>query len=225
MQAETCVQEGLSLCRELRSKDRMALALALLAEIRRRQGDLTQAKTLYQEGVLLAREVGSYYYSLGRNLLGLARVAADEGQPEQAARLFAAAESWFNPCTELNPADHADYEQAVERVRAQLGEQAFAAAWAEGRTMTPEQALAAQGHVPLPSSAESSSSPPSPAGLTAREVEVLRLVAQGLTNEQVAQRLIISPRTVNTHLKSIYGKIQVTSRSAATRYAIEHQLL
>ena len=64
-----------------------------------------------------------------------------------------------------------------------------------------------------------------PAGLTTREVEVLRLVTQGLTNEQVAEQLVISPRTVNTHLTSIYGKIGVTSRSAATRYALEHLLV
>jgi len=54
---------------------------------------------------------------------------------------------------------------------------------------------------------------------------VLRLLAQGLTDAQIAERLIISPRTVNTHLTSIYGKIQVSSRSAATRYAIDHQLV
>ena len=64
-----------------------------------------------------------------------------------------------------------------------------------------------------------------PAGLTAREVEILRLVAQGLTDAQVAEQLVISPRTVNWHLTSIYSKIQVSSRAAATRYAIEQQLL
>ncbi len=63
-----------------------------------------------------------------------------------------------------------------------------------------------------------------PAGLTGREVEVLQLVAQGLTDAQVADRLIISRRTVSTHLSAIYGKIQVSSRSAATRFAIEHGL-
>ena len=56
-------------------------------------------------------------------------------------------------------------------------------------------------------------------------MEVLRLVAQGLTNEQVAEELVISPRTVNTHLTAIYGKIGVPSRSAATRYAIEQHLV
>jgi DNA-binding NarL/FixJ family response regulator len=61
--------------------------------------------------------------------------------------------------------------------------------------------------------------------LSGREVEVLRLVAEGLTNEQVAERLVISPRTVDTHLTSIYSKIAVSSRVAATRYATEHHLV
>jgi LuxR family maltose regulon positive regulatory protein len=61
-------------------------------------------------------------------------------------------------------------------------------------------------------------------GLTAREVEVLRLLAAGLTDAQIAEQLVISPRTVNVHLTSIYRKIAVSSRAAATRYAIEHHL-
>ncbi len=65
----------------------------------------------------------------------------------------------------------------------------------------------------------------SSAGLTAREVEVLRLVAQGLSDAQVAEQLVISPRTVNWHLTSIYSKLGVSSRAAATRYAIEHRLI
>jgi DNA-binding NarL/FixJ family response regulator len=68
-------------------------------------------------------------------------------------------------------------------------------------------------------------SPASLAGLTAREVDVLCLIAQGLTDMQVAEKLVISPRTVNAHLTSIYSKLQVSTRSAATRYAIEHKLV
>ena len=63
-----------------------------------------------------------------------------------------------------------------------------------------------------------------PAELTQREVEVLHLLATGLTNFQIAEQLVISPRTVQTHLSSIYHKLDVTSRSAATRYAMEHRL-
>jgi DNA-binding NarL/FixJ family response regulator len=61
-------------------------------------------------------------------------------------------------------------------------------------------------------------------GLTEREVEVLRAVAQGLTDIQVAEQLVISHRIVHSHLNSIYSKLGITSRSAATRYAIEHDL-
>ena len=63
-----------------------------------------------------------------------------------------------------------------------------------------------------------------PGGLTAREVDVLRLVAQGLTDKEVAEALILSTRTVSTHLTSIYGKLQLSSRSAATRFVMEHGL-
>jgi DNA-binding NarL/FixJ family response regulator len=95
------------------------------------------------------------------------------------------------------------------------------------------QAFAAQSQAIITtptSAAPSSPSPVKPAatypdGLTAREVEVLRLVAQGLTDAHIAKQLVISPRTVSTHLTSIYSKIQVSSRAAATRYTMEHQLV
>ena len=57
--------------------------------------------------------------------------------------------------------------------------------------------------------------------LTSREVDVLKLVAGGLTNREVAEQLGTSSRTVEAHLRSIYGKIEVPSRAAATRYAVE----
>ena len=59
-----------------------------------------------------------------------------------------------------------------------------------------------------------------PAGLTLREVEVLGLVATGLTDAQVAERLVVSVRTVHSHVRSIYRKLGVSSRSAATGYAL-----
>ena len=71
----------------------------------------------------------------------------------------------------------------------------------------------------------SSSLPEHPAGLTSREVEVLVLVATGMTNAQVAQRLFLSPRTVQRHLNSVFHKLGVGSRTAATRFALEHNLV
>ena len=64
-----------------------------------------------------------------------------------------------------------------------------------------------------------------PDGLTPRELEVVGLVAEGLTDAQVAERLFVSLRTVNAHLRSIYRKLDVRSRSAATRYAVEQGLV
>jgi DNA-binding CsgD family transcriptional regulator len=68
------------------------------------------------------------------------------------------------------------------------------------------------------------SKPRYPAGLTPREVEVLRLVAEGLTDAEVAERLFLSPRTIGQHLRSIYNKLGVSSRTAATRFAVERGL-
>jgi DNA-binding NarL/FixJ family response regulator len=133
----------------------------------------------------------------------------------------------------LPPVDRPIYEQAVAAVRVQLGEKAFAEAMDEGCSMTAEQALAAQGSTRAPVStpaglSSTSSATPLPAypdDLTPREVEVLRRLSQGWTDAQIAEQLVISPRTVNNHLTSIYRKIQVSSRAAATRYALEHHLV
>ena len=102
--------------------------------------------------------------------------------------------------------------------------------------MTPEQALATLGQATFPGPPSAPSSPSavstpapqastSPDVLTAREMDVLRLLAQGLTSAQIAEQLIIGVVTVNFHVRSIYSKLGVTSRSAATRYALEHHLV
>ena len=124
------------------------------------------------------------------------------------------------------------YQQDEGEATAEVGsvawfgwlEQAFRTAWSEGQLLTPEQALAAHGQemLPTPMPARPKAAP---AGLTAREVEVLRLLAQGLTDAQIAEHLVISPRTVNRHITSLYSKLGVSSRAAATRFAHERHLL
>jgi len=81
-----------------------------------------------------------------------------------------------------------------------------------------ERVLAAAGH-------RRAARPPLPAGLTAREEEVLRLLALGLTTRAVAERLVISPKTADHHVQHIYTKIGVSTRGAATLFAIEHGIL
>ncbi len=234
VQAAALTQEGLTLARELGHKPSLAYHLNTLAQIVYAQGDARQAAALYQEGLSVSQELG-YVVLVGYHLIGLAQVAEAQGQSTQAARLFGAADAQMDVNKHLTPIERVAYERDVASVRARLGEETFAAAWTQGRSMTPEQALAAPEPpltpAPMPArsqpapSVEPSTAPKYPDGLTAREVEVLRLVAQGLTDAVVAEQLVISPRTVNFHLTSIYSKLQVSSRSAATRYAIEHHLV
>jgi DNA-binding NarL/FixJ family response regulator len=64
-----------------------------------------------------------------------------------------------------------------------------------------------------------------PAGLTPREVEVLRLLAQGLSNKEIAERLVISPKTAGNHIEHIYAKIDASSRATASLFAMQNGLL
>jgi ATP/maltotriose-dependent transcriptional regulator MalT len=232
--ARSLTEEALSLFREMGARQGTALSLSLLARVETRQGNHAAAHALYEESVALAARGVDDKGLIASCLEGLADLVAMQGQLAQAARFWGAAEALRNAIgTPIPLVERANYERTVASARAHVGEKAFAAAWAEGRTMTPEQAFTAQGRMTAstPISAERPSALPMkslttrPDGLTAREVEVLRLVASGLSNAQVSERLVISPRTVDTHLTSIYSKIGVSSRSAATRYALEHHLV
>ena len=232
--ARSLAEEGLVLFREIGQQDAASRSLFFLGKVAALQGDYTAARAFYKESLALLGKGDTDKVLIASSLKKLADVVAAQDEPAWAARLLGAAEALRESVgTPVWPVERAAYERSVATARIQLGEKAFAAAWAQGCTMTPEQALAAQEPVPLPTPTRAEP-PPVPAAkpsvtypdsLTAREVEVLRLLAQGLTNVQIADHLVISHRTVNSHLTSIYGKIQLSSRSAATRYAIEHHLI
>jgi DNA-binding NarL/FixJ family response regulator len=103
---------------------------------------------------------------------------------------------------------------ALAAARHALGGEAFAAAVAEGAGWSTGRTIAEGLREARLGDGE----------LTAREAEVLRLVAKGLTDAEVAAELVLSVRTVHAHLRSIYRKLDVGSRSAATRYAVERGL-
>ena len=161
-------------------------------------------------------------------LLVAAALAGVRRDPVRAANLWGAAEALREAIgLSMGHQDRVDYdyEGRVAAARAQLDEAAWQAAWNEGRTMSPEQAIDYALEDQTPRQEEASAPPEAyPANLSAREVEVLKLVAQGITNAEVAKELFISPNTVNRHLNSIYHKLGVTSRAAATRFAAEHNL-
>jgi DNA-binding NarL/FixJ family response regulator len=128
-----------------------------------------------------------------------------------------------------------DFQRQIETLRTRLGEKAFAANWAMGEAMTRERAieyaLAPDTTAPVSTPVQPTPAMPSPstspnaAGLTTREVDVLRLLALGYSYAQIAEQLVVSRRTINSHLTSIYSKLGVTSRAAATRYATDHHLV
>jgi DNA-binding CsgD family transcriptional regulator len=228
--ARAYLEESLSVCQELGDKRLTAMTLNILGLVARWQGDLAQAAALHRESFVLSRELGEKL-CLAQSLEGLAAVDGIQQSPERAARLLGAAEAMREVSNApLPPSDRPDYDRIVRTTRAQLDEAVFALAWTQGRSMTPEQALASPVQETRPQAAAASQpltppvkSPPTyPDGLTKREVEVLRLVAQGLTDAQVADALVISRRTVTSYLTTIYSKIGVSSRVAATRYAMEH---
>jgi DNA-binding CsgD family transcriptional regulator len=103
-----------------------------------------------------------------------------------------------------------------------LGDEAFADEFAAGHQLRLDDLWA----IPHPQgSTPTSAASASIAALTAREIEVLRLLAQELSNPQIAERLFVSRRTVDAHLRSIYDKLGVKSRDAAIRVAREQGLI
>jgi DNA-binding CsgD family transcriptional regulator len=196
------------------------MALLNLGYVSLRKDKIVQAADHFAVSLGIERELGRKPL-IAYDLAGLAGVAGAIGQPEQAARLLGTTATLFTAIGAVMETSYRiDYDRTLAAVRAQLDSAAFDAAWIKGQAMTMEQAISEALDV-----ARVAQLPPEPlAHLTEREVEVLRLVAQGLTNRAIAERLVISSRTVNAHLNAIYGKLGVSNRSAATRYAVEHDV-
>ena len=222
--ARSLAEKSVVLYKEIGHRHGTANSLGVLGKVFAIEGDYAAAQTLYEQSLAISCELSEQWVA-AVFLLELGNVVAAQQKLAWAAQLWGAAEALRDAFGVPIPlAQRADYERSLSAVRVHLGERAFAAAWAQGRSMTPEQALAAKGQKPTPMPTRTASPPTYPDGLTAREVEVLRLLAGGLTDLQIAEKLVLSPRTVHAHISSIYNKLGVTSRSTATRYAIEHHL-
>jgi predicted ATPase/DNA-binding CsgD family transcriptional regulator len=231
--ADALFNESIQLHRAMGDRQGESRSLLHWAHLGVDQQDYAAARSRYEESLTLSQALG-HKGLIAAGLKGLAVVATAQGLPIASVRLWGAAETVDqDSAVSLPLVLRSSVGQAQARARGYLGEQAFIQAWAEGRRMSPEQALAAlstaKANPPVetkqPQVLPAKQTPASPGGLTAREVEVLRLVAKGLTDAQVAEQLIISPRTVNWHLTSIYNKLGINSRVAAARFAVEHQLV
>jgi non-specific serine/threonine protein kinase len=223
--AKRLAERGLALSREVGERQTITAALYTLATLAQAEHDHERARELFEEGLKLSAELGNEA-DVAHCLEGLASIAGAEGTIVRAARLWGAEEALlerFEAAVYTYVPNRSILRSRVAAARSQLDEEAFEAAWAEGRTMNPKQVI--DYALDRSTTLEETAAPePYPAGLSAREAEVLRLVATGLTNAEVAKELFISSRTVSWHLGSIYRKLGFNSRTEAVRFAIEHSL-
>jgi DNA-binding CsgD family transcriptional regulator len=189
------------------------------------EGDYATACARFAETVEDAPLLQFYRYAVPWVLQGYARLAAGKGHHARALRLAGAAAALHQSLGQsVGPASKAYFRRRLEPAWKALGEQEGKAAFEEGQVMTFEEALTyALEATPPQRGAKDTSSvaqeaiEADPTGLSACELEVLKLVAEGLSDSQVAQRLYLSPRTVGHHLRRIYRKLGVNSRTAALR--------
>ncbi|WP_307781844.1 LuxR C-terminal-related transcriptional regulator [Streptomyces sp. MBT65] len=189
--------------------------LRILAFAEGAKGDRTAARIHARQCLRLKRAVGDVF-GIGMTLELLAAVHARDGEGRPAAVLLgAAARIWQDAHVALDrtPSHGPVRTEAEEGARALLGD-AFKSAYREGLVLTSDQAVAyALGE------RESAARPVFDSPLTRRETEVAELIAEGLTNQQIADRLVVALRTAEGHVERILSKLGFTSRSQVAVWA------
>ena len=194
------------------------LALTTRARVAITQGEPEQAERDVHEALFCAAGITARV-GVADILECLAHLASDGGGAREAARLFGAAQALRQRIGEGRfKIWDAGYEASVAAVRDALGEKDFDSAWAEGAALSTEEAVAyaqrGRGERKRPASGWES--------LTPAELDVVRLVSEGLSNNDIATRLFVSPRTVQTHLTHVYTKLSLTSRVQLVQEAARH---
>lgn len=240
--AVSLFEEGLVLLKEAGDTQIVAIGLLNLGVTIGEQGNYQRASQLLCESLKLFSELGDRF-NIAETLERLAGFARDA----RAAHLLGAANALRRAINAPMSKNYLQsYEQTVVAVQQQIGPQIWGKHWLAGQQMKLEETIefALTGfdnpnimqpsksvELPLPTSPLIQTLPVLPPpdrllqSLTGREDEVLKLIAMGLTTKQIAAELNLSPLTINAHLRSIYSKLGITSRSAATRYAIENKLV
>ncbi|HYI26069.1 MAG TPA: LuxR C-terminal-related transcriptional regulator [Thermomicrobiales bacterium] len=221
-QARAHHEEALAIWRRRGDPWGVANALLSLATVTSRT-DPSGAAAFIREALAHYRDVGDGG-GVASSLATLAMVTVGVGQVEGGVRLFGAAES-ITAKTSVAKANEipAGMVRAVDNARLRLGTSRFRAAWTAGTLLTPDEAFTEA--MALNLSVPPSRQTPSPFGLSARELEVLRLMDNGRTDQQIADTLSISYRTVTTHVTRILNKLGVDSRTAAVGLAVRERVI
>jgi predicted ATPase/class 3 adenylate cyclase/DNA-binding CsgD family transcriptional regulator len=207
-EAVTLATGGIYLSQALTTRARVAIA----------QGEPEQAERDAHGALACAAELAAYSYTPD-TLECLAVLASQAGDHREATRLFGAAHATRERNGAVRFKIHdALCEATVAALRNDLGEKDFDSAWAEGAALSTEEAIAyaqrGRGQRKRPASGW--------AALTPTERDVVRLVSEGLANSDIATRLFVSPRTVQSHLTHVYTKLGLTSRVQLVQEAARH---
>jgi DNA-binding CsgD family transcriptional regulator len=210
-------------------EDRLGSAFAIwgLARAAAAEGDPHRAAERFGASLALLLDLGERHAMI-ECFEGFASLVASQRDLERAVRWWSAAAVERNARHMPLPAvDRDAHARALAKARSALGEAGFTATWAAGTLVSLDvavnEAIAYAPTIrqpkPLPDAAQA------PYGLTARELEVLQLVVRGRTNQEIADELYISPRTVSSHVSNILGKLGVHSRAGAAAIAARSGLI
>jgi non-specific serine/threonine protein kinase len=224
-------EQSVALSREIGDDMGVSNALCGLGVVDGMQGNYSAGHGTLLES-LPARLARGSKHSIAHCLLELAVVAWEHSEPVRLVTLLAAADELFKASgSPPTPFEREQRGKGMAIARGKLKSEAFVAAWERGERLSIDEAVALAYESPVAGQAERVAQPvPQKAGpvavdtLTAREMDVLRLVATGLTNPEIAAHLCVTINTVQTHLRSIFSKINVNTRSAAVRFAFEHSM-
>ena len=230
------LSEALNICRALNHRDGIAYQTLNLGLAEYLGGSTATAGSLFAESLELTRRMGIKALN-AYALLGAALVGHSGTDPAWSARLHGAADQALADLGRiLEPLEAQLAALDRQRLRTAMGDEAFDAEYAEGRTLdlarAAHQAMEGIQAARAAAPAGAQASDPDPAGsgaatsvLTPRELDVLRLVAQGLSNADIAQRLVLSEHTVHRHLANILRKLGLSSRAAAAAWGIRTGLV
>ncbi len=223
-QARKFLNESLDISQQSKEKWGWAIALGSLGWIALRQHDYPTMRKLLKESLAIRTETGDQG-GIAWSMEKLAEANFEQFQFHQAATIFGSASTLrASVNSAMDAADQPDYERAISSLKSKLGEQAFAAAWADGQAMTIKEAIdyalaepeQDQGQVSLKEKF---------GGLTEREREVAALIAQGISNREIAQAMTVGVKTIETYVTRILNKLGFDSRVQIAMWAKDKGLI
>ncbi len=229
VRATELLLQATALAQQNGDRRQLAYLAAHLGDVEFALGSIANAAARYAEALSLFLPMGNRV-GIAQSLEAIGRCAAAAGELAPAVRLLAASAAMFETIG-ATPAPARDPAIIAETCRVGLPREAFAQAWDDGRSLDPDQAATSALPLAATLAAETQSelppmqSPVSDFGLTPREIEVLVLLQDGLTDREIADALSISERTAGNHVQHAMQKLGVSSRTAAATFALRHSII